>query len=422
MKRNNFYKSILVLILMGIVFSCVDDGGLEVNTNPGAGFDGPLAIIVTADWSEAFGAYSLISLLPSHNVAKNVGLTSNDVGVTSHNGKAYIINRWDANNIMVLDPLQGYGNPFQFSVSPDGSFTNPQDIAILSDTKAYVSLLGTDYILVVNPQSGAELGRIDLSGYADDEDGLVEATGMVIVENRLFVAIQHLNQDSYCWPPVSNGEIVVINTDTVPESIVGSIALSGKNPATDLQYVPWNNTIYLGTTGDISLAPTRCDNPIVPIGSYVTDDDGGVESITIVDIATDSYTPNVLVNESQLGGSIRDVEILSATKGFAIIATDCFVTSPDETWEWYDCYTDLVSFNPSTGALINGSVFLSDGSEFLGGERLVDLAINSFGEVWVAYIEPTAPGVLIFDGITDLQIGGTIGVGLLPPVGLAFIQ
>src|SRR3972149_7297122 len=114
---------------------------------------------------------------------------------------------------MVINPLSGFGNPFEFSVN-DSNYafgTNPQDIELASATKAYISLLATNYILVVNPQTGQEIKKIDISAYADSPDGIPEAAGMTIVGNRLFVALQKLNTWS-CYNPTDTGKILVIDT------------------------------------------------------------------------------------------------------------------------------------------------------------------------------------------------------------------
>ena len=58
----------------------------------------------------------------------------------SFGGRIYVVNRLNADNIQIIDPQQGYTTPANAQVSV-GNGSNPQDIAFVNATKAYVSRL-----------------------------------------------------------------------------------------------------------------------------------------------------------------------------------------------------------------------------------------------------------------------------------------
>ena len=155
-----------------------------------------------------------------------------DAGVHYHDGRVYVVNRLGQDNILVLDVDDLQSPVAQFSV---GNGTNPQDIEIVNPGKAYVSRYKSTDLLIVDPQSGAELGTIDLSGFAD-ADGLPEMSAMVTVGSRVYVAVQRLDRDGD-WGPVDVSYLVVIDTSTdevvdVDPSTEGvqGIALAAPNP------------------------------------------------------------------------------------------------------------------------------------------------------------------------------------------------
>ncbi|MFL2540833.1 MAG: hypothetical protein ACJ0UT_02470 [Candidatus Latescibacterota bacterium] len=123
-----------------------------------------------------------------------------------HDGKVYIINRLGQDNIIVLDENDLSMPLLQFSI---GNGANPHDIEIVSPDKAYVSLYATAELLIVNPQNGVELGRIDLSAFAD-ADGLPEVSHIVRAGPRLYLSCQRLDRDNG-WIPVEPSYLIVVD-------------------------------------------------------------------------------------------------------------------------------------------------------------------------------------------------------------------
>ena len=106
-----------------------------------------------------------------------------------------------------------------------------------------------------------------------------------------------------------------------------------------------------------------------------------------------------------LGGDITDFEIVSSTKGFAIVTNANFANS-------------LVTFNPSTGQRL--ATVLGPLNVFIP-----HLAVNSRNELYVAVGDVTTPtpGVRVFDTVTDQDlIPGPLNVGQLPPIWILFLE
>ena len=66
-----------------------------------------------------------------------------------YSGLIYVINRFGQDNIQVIDPGNHFATVKQFST---GNGSNPQDIAFLSATKAYVARYGSSDLLDREPE------------------------------------------------------------------------------------------------------------------------------------------------------------------------------------------------------------------------------------------------------------------------------
>ncbi len=128
----------------------------------------PVAFVTTTDYMT--GSYSTIDLLnlsASNNLPSTTGIIESDNDAVYFNDKVYIINKFGFDNITVLDVSDLTTEVAQFST---GNGTNPQDMAFVNDTKVFVSLLGSNDLLVVDPTalSGSEItGTVDLSIFLD---------------------------------------------------------------------------------------------------------------------------------------------------------------------------------------------------------------------------------------------------------------
>ena len=165
--------------------------------------------ILTSDFATGSTA-----LLPANATTAQVNLLGIHGDAVGHyqDGRIYVINRLGQDNILVLDPADVTTPLIQFSV---GNGSNPRDIEILGEGKAYVSRYASAELLVVDPRDGAELGTIDLSAYAD-ADGLPEMDQIVRVGERAYVSCQRLDRDAGFTP----GEAFLVIIDIADNKVL----------------------------------------------------------------------------------------------------------------------------------------------------------------------------------------------------------
>lgn len=330
-------------------------------------------LVGTTDFSTgSSSSIDLSTAAPTNNVEP----THSDAVVRHYNGLVYVVNRSGGNNIQILDPCDGFNTVDQFST---GAGSNPQDIAFVSPAVAYVTRYDLTTLLKMNPQTGATLGTISMAPFAD-ADGIPEMNQMFQFGDHLYVTLQRLDRPNF-YSPTDHSAVVVIdlNTDTIVDMDPGT---GGVQAITLLRTNPYSEMNYR-VVGSTPKAYFSCVE-------FFGLQDGGVVEFDLV-----STTQSVILTETAGGGDVLDVEIISPTRGFAVIATPSFTT-------------ELIAFNPTTGAKIGATMYAP------GGYDLADIEPSPLG-LLVSDRKATAPGVRRFDMTTNTQIpGGPIDVGLPP--------
>ncbi|HYM80006.1 MAG TPA: T9SS type A sorting domain-containing protein [Candidatus Limnocylindria bacterium] len=339
------------------------------------------AFALTSDFST--GSLSVVNL-DTRAVAIDVASVGPDAVARWHDGLLYVVNRFGADNIQVIDPAQGYSTVRQFSV---GNGSNPQDIAFVSSTKAYVTRYVSSDLLIVDPSSpsGQPFSTISLAAFAD-ADGKPEMARMIRVDRWLFVACQRLDVN---FQPNNPSMIVVVDTqaDTVvdvdpQQAGKQAILLAGRNPTTTFAFDRAQSRLLIGNAGFFG----------VP--------DGGIEAIDPIGLRS----LGIVATSAALGGDASDVVWHTPTHAYATI----FSGNTNQ----------LVTWNPTTGAKLATVVSAS------GGFSLPDMELNDRGELYLCRntITPQEPpGLLVIDVTNDGLIGQAIGTGL-PPVYVTFDQ
>jgi len=338
---------------------------------------------VTTDYGPS-GRFSVADVVPPWSVDANLGSVHSDAVARHHGGLIYIVNRLYADNIQVLDPEQNFATVIQFSVGPG---SNPQDIAVVSPDRAYVSRYESVWLYEVNPVAGAVVDSIDLSGFAD-ADGLPDMTQMALVGDLLFVAIQRLDRDNF-WLPVFPSYLAVIDTNTnalvdadplVPG--VQGIELTGLNPTSEIQVDEEAGIMYIGESGQWNVS------------------DGGVDAIDAVGLTALGF----VTTEGQLGGDVGDFTLPVNGRGHAVLS----VSSPG--WESY-----CVSFDWTSGDLID-EVWRP------GNFSVEDIEVHpGTGQLFLCDRTYTDPGVRVFSAVDGAQLTTSpLDVGL-PPFDLVIV-
>lgn len=361
-------RVLIVLLVLLFPFAmqigCDDDDDDDDNTPTSIG-----AFIVTTDFQT--GSFTTVTLDEPRTVSEDIGTICSDAIARTWQDRVYIVGRYGCDHIQVLDGNDNYSLFAEYSV---GSGTNPQDICIISEQKGYVSRLGSSEILVINPQTGQQLGVIDLSAL-DDGDGSPEPSLMIYIEelNYVFVAIQRLNE----WVNIAPSYVTVI--DSRADTVVKNIPLQGLNPFTDFVYRTEEKRLFIGCNGSY--------------GQF----DGGIEIIDVYALETQGFA----LHEDTIEGDILDFEIISPERGYVLYS--------DITLD-----TMIRVFDPmraESGDLIASTDDYS----------LINMAVNDRGELWVADRTYASPALHVYNA-ADNQLLETLALQGLPPFWITFIQ
>lgn len=171
--------------------------------------------------------------------------THSDAIIRTFNGRLFAVNRLGRDTVQCLDPENESTCSDEISV---GAGTNPQDVVVLLDGSAYVSLYQPAEpgdVVKINLETGAIEPRLDLVPLTqDDGDRNAKASTMAEVGGLLFVALQDLQSD---FSANTNGKLAVINTES--GSVESAITLNCWNPI-DLQYSPVTGFLHVSCAGN----------------------------------------------------------------------------------------------------------------------------------------------------------------------------
>lgn len=328
-----------------------------------------IAFAVAGDYMGT-GIASTIAL-PERTVAQNVvaGVASGDPVVRHHDGRIYIVNRFGADNVTVLD-ASTYALIEQIST---GAGSNPQDVAAQGST-IYVAALNAPGILVLDverPDDGV-IQTIDLSAL-DPADGLPDCNSVYLVGDTLYATCGLLQNFQSTGP----GKVAII--DAGARTFTTSIDLETANPVSFLQPAPAGSAL----AGDLLVAT-------VDYGALTT---GCIERIRT------GATPSAgcLVQNQALGGYAGDIAASADDTLYLAIIRGYGAGGPDAVLTSYDLAAGQVRQSPISPA----------------GQRIFDVAWCPGDLILAADAERGGMRVYAADGseLTDdvLDIG-------LPPV------
>ncbi|MFN4181588.1 MAG: hypothetical protein ACK4G3_00010 [bacterium] len=199
-----------------------------------------------------------------------------DATAVFHSGKIFILNRFGADNIQILDPNNHFRTEKQFSTNTENcpQLSNPYHLTFVSPDEAILSRYNCSSLLFLNPFTATILAEISLSPFADS-DGIPEMAYGFLFGQTYFQALQKLTN----WMPINVSALLMVNPAT--RSIQGEIPLQGKNPTTE-----W-----------VEFLPGKFAGAVA--GQYATPD-GGVE---IVD-AQQKRTLGIAISEEEIQGEV----------------------------------------------------------------------------------------------------------------------
>ncbi len=257
---------------------------------------------VAADYSS--GAHSVISRDDNNvRIALNeLSPTASDITVAAFGSHFYRIERaFAGNNIIKFSSSDPQTAIWQYSTNDAGSAvsSNPYDMIFVSETKAYVLRYGTTKAWIVNPSASTEAefktGELDLTAYADS-DGIPEMAGGIIVDGKLYITLQRL--ENYAVTQTAYIAIFDVATDQEIDANIAGDALKGipllnRNP-TAIVYEATSNTIFVQSSGSF----------------FPMEYTGGIEKIELSDL-----TPTLVLDDGDAGnhpyGLITELAVIS---------------------------------------------------------------------------------------------------------------
>jgi len=357
-----------------LLMSCGDppDDPIDNDVEPPTATVSIAVTAIAADYTAA--NFEIIST-DNYSVRQNIipGLHT-DNAVRAFNGDVYILERFGKDNVIKYNAKKT-AVEYQEHI---GEGLNIQDIAVVSETKAYISCLQNSGLIVFNPKIGKKLSTIDLSRFnayagTDSAEAYPFASALAVYGDYLYVACQRLNS---LFEVADTSLIAVINTRT--NAIVTSIKLNKKNPAS------------MDVLGDKLLVSSSGD------WSDVTATSSGIEMIDLVN----NENLGLIADGGAFGGSLGSVIFVSQSKAYAAAMT--------ANWT-----TDVIEFNPAAktvGAKINGITDGSGGLAYDGSKLYIgDRGDNGAGA-----------GVAAVNTSTN-NVERTIQTGM-PPSGVAVIK
>lgn len=321
---SQFINRIISLFFILMIINCNNDikrPSLLLSLLQSKGILG----IITSDYS---GSGRFLTLNEGSQLSLNyLSIHSDAVGFYLEN-KIYIVNRLNRDSIQVLNPEFFNLTTMEFST---GNGTNPHGIAIYKN-KAYITLYEKNYILVVDLNNGTQIKRIDLSPYTDTQsflpspDGIPEASGIVALNNKIYVALQRLDRtDVNMIFPVTDYSLL-LEIDPESDQVTRSIRWIYKNPVSKLKIynITGEDCIFVANGGNLGF-------------NFAID--GGIEGY-----CPTSQIQFSILHESAVKGDLLDFVILDSTTAFASVL-------------YADFSSSIFEFNPLTGNIKKEIIF-----------------------------------------------------------------
>jgi len=331
--------------------SCVDNGN-SVNPPPKSESSRKIAVITTVNDFTSPMNFQIIDVgSADYTVSANnliTGPLHTDLAVRTYGKDIYILERYGKDNIIKYDSKEmavDYSEPLGL-----GASINIQDIAVVSQTKAYISCLNSKDLIVFNPNTGKRISAIDLSDYSAGEAPHPYAGALAVYGPYVYVACQRFTTDFYGVQDY--GQIVIIDSRT--DEVEKVITLERKNPQSmDI----FHNRLLVASAGEMDSETF----------AYVG---GGVEMIDLT--------------ANQNIGVIADID--GASRVAFVSLTKAYVSAGG--------FSDFEVFpiNPTAKTTGESLGYIGDG---MGG-----IVYDGF-KVYVGDMSFTSPGVVVINPATN---------------------
>jgi hypothetical protein len=258
-----------------------------------------------------------------------------------------------------------------------GFYANPHDAVGISATKIYVTRFETNSkpsgaaandggndVLILDPSSGAILGRIDMTSYAASASVQSRPDRALLANGKVYVTLANTSGD---FKTVGTGRVVAI--DPTSDKVTGTIDLAPYKSCSGLDYSDATKTLIVGCGGDYNAALA---------------DQTAQSALVLVDIGGATPTVKKAIGGQTLGGRpVSSVSFAVAGDNLAIVGTygDASNTPPDGLW--------AITLEAGTAT----KILDADGGFVIGGVTWDPAA----QKVYVTDAGATKPVVRVFD-------------------------
>ncbi len=221
------------------LLACTDPKPTDTASSSTLGNNGIIMATVAMDYS--VGALATFDL-DSQTLTENIASVSGDPALVVDGGWLWQLNRYQYDTLRKYDPNNLQVPLTEVSLAPDVGSSNPHDVAVCNEA-LYVSLYGSSSLPILDIDSLEILSSIDLMDWADD-DGIPEASSMVVVEDQLYIGLQRLDRNTGFAPQTS----VTLQIDCNTNTVVNSWEL-GRN----IELIEWDDTVAMVSQATDSL-------------------------------------------------------------------------------------------------------------------------------------------------------------------------
>jgi hypothetical protein len=253
----------------------------------------PRLFVATSDYTT--GGYATVDL-STGAVQRALGTVHSDAIARTAFGKVFVVNRLQGDNVQVIDPTANYATTRQIPLGPG---SNPQDIAFVSSTRAFVSRYdaspGLSILDLSRPEGQEVVGSVDLGDLAEaGGDGFADPSFLYVApDNVVWVAAQRVNRVNFPPTQPAFSLLVAVDGATGQRRDSRTIQLPATNPVS--RVVDASGAIPGSTPGQLVVVGL--------VGLFGVNDGG----IALIDLATG--TTQLVATEAQLGGDATQVAV-----------------------------------------------------------------------------------------------------------------
>ncbi len=252
--------------------------------------------------------------------------------MAEQDGILYVANA-AVGSLLIVDPSKS--SPVVAEVSLGDATSYPQGVAVLG-SKAYVTLRGTDEIVIVDLPTRSVAKRLSVASMASP-GGTAMPGRIVLGMDRAYVALWNLDAvtNPYVWTPAGNGRLAVVDTlnDTLAQTAPVDLGASCLNPGgLSVQGITlWVACGFQKFDASVpqpfqgaSFVPVDVSGPTPLVGAAVPAGDHGPGSIAFcngVGYAGDRYSGNML-RLDPVGRTVLDATAVCppSAYGYAMVA------------------------------------------------------------------------------------------------------